>query len=157
MVLRFSRSRKRYERQGILIEEAALTRAEQECLADADARELARERAAERRVREDTEYVSAFAKRVGELFPGSPPAERTAIARHACLKHSGRIGRSASAKQLDASSIELAVRAHVRHQHTSYDQLLARGRDRLESRAAVAPQVEGILETWRSNPRDDRV
>ena len=148
VVLKFSRSRKRYERQGILVEEAALTRAEEECLADADARELARERAAERRVREDRDYVSVFARRVGELFPSSPPAEQTAIARHACARHSGRIGRSASAKQLEASAIELAVRAHVRHEHTPYDELLARGRDRLESRAVVTPQVEEILATW---------
>jgi hypothetical protein len=34
VVVRFSRARKRYERQGILVEEDALERAEQECLAD---------------------------------------------------------------------------------------------------------------------------
>lgn len=149
VVVRFSRSRKRYERQGVLVEEAALRGAEQECLADADARELARERSAERRAHEDAEYVSAFAKRVGELFPGCPPAEQTAIARHTCVKRSGRVGRSASAKQLDASSIELAVRAHVRHGHTSYDELLAQGRDRLESRTQVAAAAERVLDAWR--------
>lgn len=42
VVLRFSRSRKRYERQGILVEERALERAEQECLSDAEARRLGR-------------------------------------------------------------------------------------------------------------------
>jgi hypothetical protein len=153
VVVRFSRSRKRYERQGILVEEAALEQAEQECLADADARELARERAAKRRAREDAEYVSAFASRVGELFPGCPAAEQRTIVRHACLKHSGRVGRSSSAKQLEASSIELAVRAHVRHAHTCYDELLARGRDRRESRAQVAPQVKRVVEAWQSNRR----
>src|SRR5258706_9833338 len=34
VVLKWSRARKRYERQGILVEEAALALAEQECLAD---------------------------------------------------------------------------------------------------------------------------
>lgn len=34
VVVRFSRSRKRYERQGVLVEEQALARAEQECLSD---------------------------------------------------------------------------------------------------------------------------
>jgi hypothetical protein len=34
VLVRFSRARKRYERQGILVEESALRRAEQECLAD---------------------------------------------------------------------------------------------------------------------------
>jgi len=35
VVVRFSRARKRYERQGVLVEEAALDQAEAECLADA--------------------------------------------------------------------------------------------------------------------------
>ena len=39
VVVRFSRSRRRYERQGILVEEQALLQAEQECLADEDARQ----------------------------------------------------------------------------------------------------------------------
>jgi hypothetical protein len=38
VVVRFSRSRTRYERQGILVEEAALESAEAQCLADEDAR-----------------------------------------------------------------------------------------------------------------------
>ena len=38
VVLEWSRSRKRYERQGVLVEDAALARAEAECLEDADAR-----------------------------------------------------------------------------------------------------------------------
>src|SRR5882757_9174729 len=44
IVVRFSRSRGRYERQGILVEEAALEGAEQECLADAQQRAGRRER-----------------------------------------------------------------------------------------------------------------
>jgi hypothetical protein len=38
IVVRFSRSRGRYERRGVLVEEDALARAERECLADAGAR-----------------------------------------------------------------------------------------------------------------------
>src|SRR3972149_2216479 len=38
VVLKWSRARKRYERQGLLVEEDALQRAEQECLDDAEAR-----------------------------------------------------------------------------------------------------------------------
>ena len=38
VVVRWSRTRKRYERQGLLVEEAALEQAEQQCLADEDAR-----------------------------------------------------------------------------------------------------------------------
>src|SRR2546423_13582862 len=49
VVLKWSRSRKRYERQGLLVEERALELAEEECLADADLRARRREREAERR------------------------------------------------------------------------------------------------------------
>ena len=36
VVLKWARPRRRYERQGLLVEEAALEQAETECLADAD-------------------------------------------------------------------------------------------------------------------------
>jgi hypothetical protein len=45
VVVRFSRARKRYERQGLLVELPALERAEQECLNDEEQRARARERA----------------------------------------------------------------------------------------------------------------
>ena len=149
VVVRFSPTRKRYERQGILVEETALERAERACLADTEVRALARERAAERRAHLNTEYIAAFATRVGELYPHCPQPEREAIAGHACAKYSGRVGRSASAKRLETSAVDLAVRAHVRHRHTPYDEFLARSGDRSESRAEVAPRVECILEAWR--------
>ena len=44
VAVRFSRSRGRYERQGLLVEEGALERAEVECLEDEDARARRRER-----------------------------------------------------------------------------------------------------------------
>ena len=51
VVLKWARARRRYERQGLLVEEPALAKAEAECLADAAIRERQRERnAAERRV-----------------------------------------------------------------------------------------------------------
>ena len=49
VVVRFSRTRGRYERQGILVETAGLEKAERECLEDADERAVARARGAERR------------------------------------------------------------------------------------------------------------
>src|SRR5215470_2971111 len=48
VVLKWSRARKRYERQGLLVEEQALQQAEEECLADDEARARRREREAER-------------------------------------------------------------------------------------------------------------
>jgi hypothetical protein len=149
VVVRFSRARKRYERQGVLVEESALEHAERECLADAAARERARGRAAERREELDERYVSEFAERLGNSFPGSPVPERRAIAEHACRKYSGRIGRSAAARRFDPDTIELAVRAHARHRYTRYDELLAQGVDRGDARAAVRNAVDEIVERWR--------
>ena len=150
VVVRFSRARKRYERQGILVEEPALERAERECLADADARAVARERAEARRALIDAEYVAAFSQCIGERYPNCPHTEQRAIAEHACEKHSGRVGRSAAAKQFADETVDLAARAHVRHVHTEYDELLAQAWSRGESRAAVAAQVEEILQRWTS-------
>ena len=149
VVVRFSRTRGRYERQGVLVEEAALAQAERECLADADARERARARAAERRSELDEQYVAEFAKRLGDLFPGCPAPERQDIAAHACRKYSGRVGRSADARDFDPTAIELAVRAHIRHCHTSYDILLARGGDRTDARATVRDAVDEVFARWR--------
>ena len=150
VVVRFSRARGRYERQGVLVEEQALGKAEEECLADEEARAAKRARDTERREGRDAQYVASFAKRIGELFPRCPPAEREAIAEHACTIYSGRVGRSAAARRLEEDAVTLAVRAHVRHQHTRYDELLASGRDREESRALVGPLVERVLTDWNS-------
>ena len=148
VVLEWSRTRKRYERQGLLVEEEGLAAAEVECLDDQEARAAARARAAQRRQELDERYVQSFAQRVRQLFPGCPPGRETAIAEHACLKYSGRVGRSAAAKALDDGAIWLAVVAHIRHAETKYDDLLLQGQDRYEAREAVRIRVDQVLEEW---------
>lgn len=148
VVLKWSRARKRYERQGLLIEETALAQAEQECLADSEARARRREREAVRRDELDRQYVEDFARRVRGLFSGCPAGRETVIAEHACLKYSDRVGRSAAAKSLAESAIRLAVIAHIRHAETEYDRLLARGYDRREARSAVEAEVSRVLARW---------
>ena len=148
VVLRWSRARKRYERQGLLLDEAALNAAEQECLADSEVRARRREREAPRRVEFDREYVNRFAARVRELYPRCPPGKEVAIAEHACLKYSGRVGRSAAAKELDQNAINLAVIAHIRHAETDYDEYLMRGDERREARAHVQGAVSRVLDQW---------
>jgi hypothetical protein len=150
VVVRFSRTRKRYERQGVLVEQAALERAEQECLDDEGRREWARERAAVARTRADADYIRAFAEQILARYPGCPGAEADSIAQHACQKYSGRVGRSAAARQFDSTAIDLAVTAHVRHVHSHYDKLLAQGWDRREGRDAVAGIVQDVLRRWMS-------
>ena len=148
VVLKWSRARKRYERQGLLVEEDALEQAEQECTADATTREARRVRAAERRAELDDQYVAQFAQRVRDLYPGCPHARETQIAEHACRKYSGRVGRSAAAKALDENAVRLAVVAHVRHTETEYDELLVGGCDRQEARARVTDEASTVLREW---------
>ncbi len=149
VVLKWSRARKRYEQQGLLVEAEALERAEQECLADSEARARRREREAARRAELDRNYVERFALRVRELFHGCPAGREVAIAEHACLKYSGRIGRSTVGKSLDEEAVRLAVTAHIRHAETRYDELLGRGYERRFAREQVEEEVRKILAEWK--------
>jgi len=151
VILKWSRVRKRYERQGLLVEEAALRQAEQECLQDAEARRRRQDREAERRVELDQEYVLRFARQIRVLFPNCPNGREQIIAEHACQKYSGRVGRSASAKRLDEEFIRLAVVAHIRHRETNYDELLSGGVDRRQAREQVQDEVDRVLGTWKSS------
>ena len=153
VVLKWSRARKRYERQGLLVEAQTLEKAEEECLADGDIRERRREREATRREELDRRYVDQFAARVRELFPGCPAGRDREIAEHACLKYSGRVGRSASAKALDEEVVRLSVVAHLRHRETKYDELLAKGYDRRETRTAVEKAVHQVLQKWETSSK----
>ena len=148
VVLKWSRARKRYERQGLLVETRALERAEQECLADSEVRVRRKEREAVRREESDRQYVDQFATRVKELFHSCPAGREREIAEHACLKYSGRIGRSVSAKMLDEEAVRLAVIAHIRHTETEYDELLSKGSDRREARTEVEEAVYRVLKEW---------
>lgn len=148
IVLKWSRARKRYERQGMLVEEEALARAEEECLRDAEARERRRVRQAERRDELDREFVQKFAERITQLFPGCPPGRETTIAEHACRKYSGRVGRTAAAKELENEAVRLAVTAHIRHAETPYEELLLDGYDRRWARGEVEERIREILDRW---------
>ncbi len=150
VVVRFSRSRKRYERQGLLVELPALELAEQECLNDHEQRARARVRAGLARELADAEYVQIFAEQIRACYPNCPAHEADAVAQHACQKYSGRVGRSAAARHLDPGAITLAVTAQVRHRHSQYDKLLAQGWDRSDARQAVAGVVQSLLERWMS-------
>lgn len=148
VVLKWSRARRRYERQGLMVEERALDLAEEECLADFEVRQLRREREATRRAGLDNKFVEQFAGKIRELFPQSPAGSEQQIAEHACLKYSGRIGRSDLGRRLDDEAVRLAVIAHIRHRETNYDELLGRGWDRSDARHAVAGLIDEVLSRW---------
>ena len=149
IVWKFSKARKRNERQGVLVTKEGLEKAEQECFSDAEIRERNRTKAAEVRKLRDVEYINKFAAKIREMFPGCPGKTDFEIADHACEKYSMRVGRSASAKMLDQQSIILAVRAHIRHRHTEYDSLLAQGHERYDARELVSDDIEFVLAQWK--------
>ena len=150
VVVRFSRSRKRYERQGILVEEAALDRAERECLADDEARARRREREEVRRADQDLAFEAAMAAEIRRLFPRCPAPRAEAIARQAGARGSGRVGRSAAGRALDPRAVTLAVAASVRHEDTGYDELVMSGVPRTAAREQMGPEVQRILASWQA-------
>jgi hypothetical protein len=150
VVVRFSRSRGRYERQGILVEEAALQLADEQCLADADARLRRREREAERRSAHDLEFQGGLAEQIRQLYPGWPAVRAEAIARHAATRGSGRIGRSAAGRALEPDAVRLAVVASVRHEDTRYDELLMTGVPRQQARDRVQASIDSVLSRWQN-------
>jgi len=148
VVVEFVRRRKRNERRGTLVEAAAIDRAKESCAADAGKRAV---KAVKRRAKDEVaerEYLDQFRARILEMYPRCPGPAAEEIARHACEKHSGRVGRSASAKELDPGKVTLAVRAHIRHLHTEYDSLLAKGLSPGEARPLIRSRVEEVARKW---------
>jgi hypothetical protein len=121
VVVRWSRSRGRYERQGLLVEPAALEQAE-----------------ATLPVEQDDDFAARMAAEIGRLFPGCPPERAAAIARQS--------GRRAP---LDDEAVALAVLASVRHENTTYDELLMAGVPRAEARDRVEASVDRMMTRWR--------
>ena len=149
VVVRFSRSRKRYERQGLLVEEAAIEQAEQQCLSDEEARARRRERDRQRRETADERFQQDLAEQIGRLFPGCPPLRAAAISRHTGTRGSGRVGRSAAGRALDPDAVTRAVVASVRHEDTTYDELLMAGVPREQARERIRNDIDRVLERWR--------
>lgn len=148
VVLKWSRARKRYERQGLLVENDALEQAERECEADSKKREIRRVQSTLRRAELDEVYIRRFAARVGELYPHCPAGREVIIAEHACRKYSGRVGRTVAAKKLDEQAVRLAVIAHIRHTETNYDEQMSSMVDRSEARSRVGDVVAEVQKLW---------
>ena len=150
MVVRFSRTRRRYERQGVLVEEAALVSAEVACLADEEVRRRRRSWDEARRAAQDLGLQAAFADEISRILPGCPRERTEAIAHHACSRSSGRVGRSAAGRALRPEAVLAAVVASVRHVDTSYDTLLMTGIAREEARRRVQHELQAVLDAWQS-------
>lgn len=148
VVFKSRRVSKRYERQGLLVEEQALNQAKIECQADAGERKKRQAKLAVRTAIIDRQYIKEFALRLRELFPHCPVGLEREIAEHACKKYSGRVGRSAKAKELNEKSVHLAVVAHIRHSETNYDKLLGSMVKKIDARKMVYSEVNRVLKYW---------
>ncbi|MEU4623188.1 DUF2293 domain-containing protein [Actinoplanes sp. NPDC023801] len=150
VVVRFSGTRRRNERQGLLVEEAAVEQAERECLSDEEARARRRERDRERRAVADERFQAELAEHIGRLFPGCPPRRAAEISLHTGTRGSGRVGRSAAGRALDPDAVTRAVIASIRHADTAYDELLMAGVPREEARQRIRADIDRVLHRWRS-------
>ena len=149
VVLQWSKARKRYERQGLLVEQEALEYAEKECLSDHEIREKRNERRREAELVLDKEYIKKFASELLRIFPNCPSNTAEEISNHECQQYSKRVGRTANAKNFDPGVLTLAAIAHLRHVETNYDSLLMEDWDRREAREKVRTDIDAILNFWR--------
>lgn len=92
--------------------------------------------------------MAALSQAILQRYPGCPAEEADRIAQHTGRRSSGRVGRSAAGRALDLSAIDLAVIAHIRHEHTKYDVLLMSGTDRQAARAQVREAIDHVLAEW---------
>ena len=149
VVYAWNARRKRFERRGQYVEVAAIITAELECNADAADRLQKNQKAAIVRAEQDEVYIAEFSKAIRKHYPNCPPNREVAIATHACEKHSGRVGRTAKAKEFDAKMIDLAVEAHIRHAETNYDNQFGQGKVKRQIRSDVRFEVSAIMMNWR--------
>lgn len=89
----------------------------------------------------------AFEAEVRRLFPHAPPDSVAAIARHALVKRSRRVGRST---MMDMEhKVRLAVVAHIRHVETDYEALLSKGgMEREDARRQTWQRTNEVADQW---------
>jgi len=149
VLLAWNQRRRRFERKGQYVEAKAIELAKIECEADKAIRVEKNRKAALIREVKDLEYIEAFAKAIRLHYPNCPINREVAIAKHACEKHSGRVGRTANAKVFEKAMIDLAVEAHIRHAETNYDSQFGKGKRKKEIRSDVSFDIQKVLISWR--------
>ncbi|WP_459212064.1 DUF2293 domain-containing protein [Aquimarina rhabdastrellae] len=141
--------RKRFQRKGQFVEDQAIEKARIECEQDQAIRAEKNKKAAIVREQKDKEYIVLFAHAIRYRYPYCPEKREFEIALHACEKYSGRVGRTANAKDFDPKMIDLAVEAHIRHLETNYDDQFGKGKRKKEIRSEVKGDILRVLKQWR--------
>lgn len=145
----WNQRRKRYERRGQYVETIAIEKARAECEGDKEIRAEKNRIAAIKREEDDKIYKLLFAQEIRAHFPSMPEGREFEIVDHACEKHSGRVGRTAAAKEFSIEIIERAVVAHIRHCETSYDDQFGKGKRKREIRDDIRPLINRIIKDWK--------
>lgn len=149
VVFEWNQRRKRFERKGQYVLQSAIEEAIRECVQDAHIRAEKNAKAAVKRAEEDKIYIKLFSIAIRKRYPSCPTGREYKIAEHACEKHSGRVGRTASAKEFDSNMIDLAVEAHIRHIETNYDDQFGKGLRKREIRNQVKTDVNKVMAKWK--------
>lgn len=149
VLYQWNQRRKRFERLGQYVDQNAIELARAECEGDKNDRAKKNETAAIKRAEQDKIYIATFAESIRGRYAKMPLKREFEIAKHACEKHSGRVGRTANAKNFDIEMIDLAVEAHIRHKETNYENEFGKGLIKKEIRTKVKLDINNIKRKWR--------
>lgn len=89
-----------------------------------------------------TERQKSIAKNLTLLIPRVPYIDAEAIRTAAGSRHMKSLS--------PASAVWLATLAHIRHQHTDYDELRDEGYEKDEARFFVVEAINEVLDQWGS-------
>ncbi|RKU44143.1 hypothetical protein DL546_004964 [Coniochaeta pulveracea] len=110
---------------------------------DSEATKASRQKVVEHR---DAAIKDEFRSALLRIFPKVPEDHVEQILTLTLKKRSGRVGRTS---KLDLEErVQLAVKAHIRHNCTDYDSLLRSNVPREEARRQVGPKVQEIARSW---------
>lgn len=111
-----------------------------------ESHEATRDKRAQAVLRKDEKLEREFRAAVLAQFPGTPEESVAKIVGRAMAKRSRRVGRTG---KLDVEErAALAVRAHIRHIHTDYDNLMRAGVARGEARSRIHQKICEVVRAW---------
>ncbi|KAI0139559.1 hypothetical protein F4776DRAFT_662512 [Hypoxylon sp. NC0597] len=96
--------------------------------------------------RKDKRVETNFRNSILSQYPKIPTSDLENVVKHATMKYSGRVGRTS--KLALNEKTQLAVRAHVRHNHTDYDALLKNKMSKRKARSQILKKACDITKEW---------
>jgi len=112
----------------------------------AEEKELQLNKYIEKREAKERQDAALFLKKIKERYPNMPDSDTEKCASWTTQIGSGRVGRSRTCKD----PVRAAVVAYIRHNHTSYDDIISDFQRDL-AREATKDDVYKILSQWGNN------